>query len=53
MSKPDSLPHVPPPPPRKAYDAPVLRVFGSVAAMTASLSRDGQIKDGGPNNLKT
>jgi hypothetical protein len=31
----------------------VLRVFGSVAAITATISMDGMQMDGGPNNLKT
>ena len=35
------------------YDTPVLRVFGSVAAITAAISKEGQVKDGGPNNIKT
>lgn len=43
----------PPPSPRRPYDTPVLRVFGSVAAITASIARDGRLKDGGPNNVKT
>jgi hypothetical protein len=43
----------PPQPPRRPYRQPVLRVFGSVAAITATLAMDGQLKDGGPNNLKT
>ena len=38
---------------RRPYRDPVLRVFGSVAAMTATNSMDGQQKDGGPNNIKT
>ena len=38
---------------RRPYCAPVLRVFGSVAAITATISMDGQQKDGGPNNIKT
>jgi hypothetical protein len=38
---------------RKPYRPPALRVFGSVTAITASLNKDGQLKDGGPNNLKT
>ena len=38
---------------RRPYHAPILRVFGSVAAITATLSMDGQAKDGGPNNIKT
>ena len=41
------------PPAKKPYAAPALRVFGSVAAITATLAMDGQLKDGGPNNLKT
>ena len=44
-----------PPPPigRKPYTTPVLREFGTVAAVTKTLSMDGQMKDGGPNNIKT
>lgn len=38
---------------RRPYRDPVLRVFGSVAAITATNSMDGQLKDGGPNNIKT
>jgi len=38
---------------RRPYCVPVLRVFGSVAAITATISMDGQAKDGGPNNIKT
>ena len=38
---------------RRPYQPPVLRVFGSVTAITATLSMDGQLKDGGPNNIKT
>jgi hypothetical protein len=32
---------------------PALRVFGTVAAITATNSMGGQAKDGGPNNIKT
>lgn len=42
-----------PPPARKPYSAPKLRVFGSVAAITSTVSMSGTLKDGGPNNLKT
>jgi hypothetical protein len=38
---------------RRPYRDPVLRVFGSVAAITATNSMDGQAMDGGPNNIKT
>lgn len=38
---------------RKPYEPPSLRVFGSVAAITAQFSRDMGSKDGGPNNFKT
>ena len=38
---------------RRPYREPVLRVFGSVAAITATTSMDGQQMDGGPNNIKT
>ena len=44
---------VPPPQARKPYSPPKLRVFGSVAAITSSISMTGNLKDGGPNNLKT
>lgn len=38
---------------RKPYGRPSLRVFGSVAAITATNSMDGKQMDGGPNNSKT
>jgi hypothetical protein len=38
---------------RRPYEKPTLRVFGSVAAITATTSMAGQAKDGGPNNIKT
>ena len=38
---------------RRPYSRPQLRDFGSVTAITATLSMDGVQKDGGPNNLKT
>ena len=38
---------------RKPYTTPALREFGTVAAITQTLSKAGQQKDGGPNNLKT
>jgi len=38
---------------RRPYRQPVLRVFGSVAAITATISMDGNAMDGGPNNIKT
>jgi hypothetical protein len=38
---------------RKPYTRPVLKVFGSVAGITATLSMSGMLKDGGPNNVKT
>jgi hypothetical protein len=41
------------PAPRRPYTTPVLRVFGTVAAITASASASGMTKDGGPNNAKT
>ena len=40
-------------PVRKPYATPELRVYGTVAAITAALSMTGTLKDGGPNNLKT
>jgi hypothetical protein len=42
-----------PAPVRRPYRAPSLRVFGSVAAITATNSMDGMQMDGGPNNVKT
>jgi hypothetical protein len=45
--KPDDVPA------RRPYVTPVLRVFGTVAAMTASANPSGATKDGGPNNTKT
>jgi hypothetical protein len=38
---------------RRPYRVPSLRVFGTVAAITATTSMDGQAMDGGPNNIKT
>jgi hypothetical protein len=38
---------------RRPYRDPVLRVFGSVAAITATNSMAGTQMDGGPNNSKT
>jgi len=38
---------------RRPYTTPVLRVFGTVAALTASANPSGTTKDGGPNNTKT
>ena len=35
------------------YRVPVLRVFGTVAAMTETFSPSGTMKDGGPNNTKS
>ena len=46
-------PGITPPVDRRPYRDPVLRVFGSVAAITATTSMDGQAMDGGPNNIKT
>jgi hypothetical protein len=46
-------PDVPKPVNRRPYRHPALRVFGSVAAITASASMDGQLMDGGPNSSKT
>jgi hypothetical protein len=40
-------------PGRRPYRTPVLRVFGSVAAITATTAMDGMQMDGGPNNVKT
>jgi hypothetical protein len=38
---------------RRPYTTPVLRVFGTVAAMTENLSKDAGGMDGGANNTKT
>ena len=38
---------------KKPYTTPVLKVYGTVAAITSTLAMDGVLKDGGPNNLKT
>lgn len=35
-----------------AYTKPILKVYGSVAAMTSALDRKGN-PDGGPNNSRT
>jgi hypothetical protein len=40
-------------PQRRPYTRPVLTVFGSVTAITATNSMNGQAKDGGPNNIQT
>jgi hypothetical protein len=37
----------------RRYETPVLRVFGTVASVTATTSMTGVQKDGGPNNIKT
>ena len=38
---------------RRPYHTPVLRVFGSVTAITATVDMRGQLRDGGPTNTKT
>jgi hypothetical protein len=38
---------------RRPYRVPSVRVFGTVAAITATTSMGGQQMDGGPNNIKT
>ena len=38
---------------KKPYRRPALRVFGTVAAVTATMDMSGTIKDGGPNNSKS
>ena len=38
---------------KKPYSKPLLRVFGTVAAITHSISMAGQQRDGGNNSLKT
>jgi hypothetical protein len=53
MAESNERPGVTEPLNRRPYRHPVLRVFGSVAAITANTSRDGQAMDGGPNNTKT
>jgi hypothetical protein len=35
------------------YRVPVLRVFGTVATITETISPAGTRKDGGPNNTKS
>ncbi len=40
-------------PTKKPYTKPELRVYGTVAALTSSVSMGGTVKDGGPNNTKT
>ena len=47
--KPDQAPSPSP----KPYTAPVLKVLGGVAAITATRSMSGSLMDGGPNNSKT
>ena len=42
-----------PPVSRRPYRRPSLRTFGTVAAITATNSMNGNAKDGGPNNIKT
>ena len=39
--------------PRRPYEAPTVSELGTVAAVTAALSMQGSIKDGGPNNIKS
>ena len=46
-------PESPSAPTRRPYTQPQLREFGPVTAITATVSMDGQLKDGGPNNIKT
>lgn len=53
MSNPDEPKRPEPPVERRPYEPPVLRIFGSVTEITASVSMSGSQKDGGPNNLKT
>jgi hypothetical protein len=43
----------PEPAARQPYIAPVLRVFGSITAVTSAIDMSGAVKDGGPNNIKT
>jgi hypothetical protein len=45
--------HDTPTPAREPYTTPELRVYGSVAALTAAASMMGSQKDGGPNNIKS
>lgn len=49
----DPAPQAPLPSPKRPYTAPVLKVFGGVAAITATRDMTGTLKDGGPNNSKT
>lgn len=37
----------------RQYETPVLRVYGTIAAVTATASMSGTLKDGGPNNIKS
>jgi hypothetical protein len=40
-------------PAKPPYRTPVFRVFGTVAAITETISPAGSKKDGGPNNTKS
>ena len=53
MPEQNERPDVTEPLQRRPYRHPALRVFGTVAALTATISMDGQAMDGGPNNIKT
>jgi hypothetical protein len=53
QNEPPDVPEVTEPVNRRPYRHPSLRVFGSVAAITATTSMDGNAMDGGPNNIKT
>jgi hypothetical protein len=53
MTMPSDPGQSPAPVQRKPYGRPSLRVFGSVAAITATNSMGGKAMDGGPNNVKT
>jgi hypothetical protein len=53
MHEQNERPDIPEPLNRRPYRRPALRVFGPVAAITATISMDGNAMDGGPNNIKT
>jgi hypothetical protein len=40
-------------PEKQEYAVPTLREYGTVAAVTATRSKTGIRKDGGPNNIKS
>jgi hypothetical protein len=38
---------------KKPYRKPTIHFYGSIGAITRSVSAAGSAKDGGPNNIKT